>query len=898
MKHFFYKMALSILALCIPYLFMETGFCVEYPNTLTTDEISWLKSISTTPIRYVIPPKFAPVSFVQNGKADGIIKEYLALIGDTLGLNFQLMDVTWKDGIELAKKGEVDLFPCLSNTPEREEFLTFVKGSYIAFPPVIVTRKDSKSIRRVEDLDNKRVAVDRTLAAYSKLKNDYSQLNIQFVFVQTNPNAIKAVHVSEADAAISSSAVAGYLIAKNGWNNLKIAGETGWPEAQMTMGVKKEWPLFVSILEKTLATIPESTRTAINNKWIPISFEHSFDSVYVMKRILPVLGFILSVTLVVCLFLVVVIRKNRQLREAEEKINDAYRELESAWKVAKEASRAKSEILDNSGQGFLSFGEDLTVDTEYSKECETIFAQSVGGKNISDLLFTDEEISLKKNFQRTVSLTLNEQLDLKQDLYLSLLKPFYKVNDRHIKAEYRLIGSRKMMLILTDITREKVLEQDVLIERNRLKFVIAAVRETKDFFTIIEDLRKFQRQSLPELFHEHKHDPREMMPEIYRAVHTFKGLFAQQEFITFPEWLHNMESRISDIILNETFSTETIEQFISDFQNEMVLEQDLKIIRDVLGESFMERKGGIIISNELANNIEWVAQKLLNTIDQALQRKDIEPENDTFTDKLQMSPNDDHHKTITYQALSYNFKNLSPEFMDLYSELLNPSSQFRKILLQASRIRHVNLKTLMHSHVEGVLRLASRLGKQITQFQVEGDDVWVDPDRFMPFIRTLVNVFRNAVDHGIETPEERVESNKEESGIIGCSISKEDKKIKKNAGDGEGSVLLAGVLISISDDGRGIDLEAIKVKAVEKNLMTPEQVNKASDRELIRLIFSSGFSTRKNANSMSGRGIGLNAVQMELEQLNGLVEIETEMGKGTKIIFNIPLQTQPDILRS
>lgn len=876
MKHDLHKVILSISALCLLLFLSGTGSCFEYPDTLTREEIAWLRSISNTPIRYVIPPRFAPVSFVENGKAAGIVKEYLTLLEQTLGIQFKLIDVTWKEGMELAKRGEVDLFPCLAYTSEREEVLNFVKGSYVAFPLVIVTRKDVKPIRRVEDLHNMRVAVDKTLVAYSKLINNYSHLDIDFLFVQTNPNELKAVHLSEADAALTSSAVAGYLIAENGWNNLKIAGETGWPEVQMTMGVKKDWPLFVSILEKSLAAVPDSTRTRINNRWVPINFEHSFDSVYVIKRILPFLGLIAFVTLMICLFLVVVMRKNRQLQEADQKIQNAYIEIESAWKVAQEASRAKSEFLDNSGQGFLSFGEDLMVNPEYSRECETLFGQPVGGEDISDLLFADEEPSFKKNFQRAVSLTLNEPLDLKQELYLSLLKPCYRVGDRYIKAEYRLIGDKKMMLILTDITREKRLEQDVAVERNRLKFVIAAVRESKDFFTIIEDLTSFKLETLPELLSLHHSDPKELLSEIYRSVHTFKGLFAQQEFIAYPAWLHTMESRISKMILNETLSLELIEQFLSDFKSESVLEEDLEIIREFLGEQFMERRGELLISRELASGVEWVARRILGA---------------GLSASVELQSREDDLLPSKAKNLPIEHGDLFSELGDFFRELKDPSSELQKILTQASQIRHVNLKTLLLSHVVGVQRLSMRLGRQIAPFQVEGDDLLVDPDRFSPFIRSLVNVFRNAVDHGVETPEERVEAGKPESATISCSVKKENRdksraaEVTQSGGEGE---LSGEIVISIADDGRGVDLDTVAVKAVEKGIMTLEQVRVASEKELIDLIFFSGLTTLKRASTMSGRGMGLSAVKIELEKLNGWAEVRTEKGRGTLFSFHIP----------
>ena len=170
--------------------------------------------------------------------------------------------------------------------------------------------------------------------AYSKLKNEYPHLDIQFVFVKTNSNAIKAVHLNAADAAITSAPVGGYLIAENGWNNLKIAANTGWPELRLKMGVKKEWPLFVSILEKTLAEIPKSTRMEINKKWVPIHIEQEVNYVYLLKRFLPVIGGLGILLMGVTFFLILMVRKNRQLTEAEQEIHKAYLEVETAVKVA------------------------------------------------------------------------------------------------------------------------------------------------------------------------------------------------------------------------------------------------------------------------------------------------------------------------------------------------------------------------------------------------------------------------------------------------------------------------------------------------------------------------------------------------------------------------------------
>ncbi|SLM28346.1 exported hypothetical protein [Desulfamplus magnetovallimortis] len=873
MKFKVLNLILSVCIICIVFICSGSGLCVEYPDTLTDDEVKWLESMSDKPIHYLVPPKFAPVSFIEDGAVQGIVKEYLGIIEEFLGVRFELVDVPWKQGLELARQGEMDLFPCIARSSEREEYLEFLSGSYLSFPLVIVTRKDVEGVREIDDLANRRVAVDKRLVAYSKLSNEHSYLNIEYVFVEGNVNAMRAVYLNEADVALTSSAVAGYTIVQNGWNNLQIAGETGWPEVELTMGVRKDWPQLVSILEKTIAVIPESTRTSVNNKWIPVHFEHSFDSVYVLKRILPFLAGILAVTLGVSFFLFIVMKKNRQLREADEKIQSAYKELEHAWKIARDAYRAKSEFLDNSGQAFLSFGEDFLVDLEYSRECEVVFGQPVGGKDIRELLFSDKETCAKETFQRAITLLLNETLDLKQDIYLSLLKKSYTVKGHFINADYKLISDNKIMLILTDVTRERLLEQDVKNERCRLKFVITAVRENKDFFDIIDDFNQFKFKTLPELASPFKEitpdkekpsdlnsSKREILSQIYRSVHTFKGVFAQQEFITFPGWLHGMESRIAEILSVETLNPGLIEQFVTDFGAENALEKDLDIIKDVLGESFMERKGSVLISPELALGIERISRKLL--------------EGFVYSDS--------HGRTAknsgkSIQGIYEEESGKKEQLMVMLKEIRSLSLEFADMLKQATEIRYVDIKSLLEFHVDGAMRLSRRLGKQIAPFEVEGDEIKIDPDVFAHFIRSLVNIFRNCVDHGIETPEERVELGKPELAKLSCSVR------KLNGADNSFE-------LSISDDGRGIDIDAVKKKAFENGFISSQsQIEDASDDEILNLVFESGFTTCSNVTAMSGRGMGLSAVREELEKIDGKVEIKSRNGEGTEFLFHIPL---------
>lgn len=763
------------------------------PDRLTPEETTWLESVRGRDISYLIPPKFIPISFVRDGQASGIVAEYIRIIEDRLNLNLKLLNVSWKEGMAMAKAGQVDLFPCLAWSKERERFIAFTKDHFISFSLVIVSQKEGRAIRKIEDLDGQRVAVDKDLVAYSKLVNDFSHLNIEFVFRKTVANVLKAVHLGEADACLSNSANAGYLISQNGWSNLKISGETGWNEVSLRMGVRKDWPLFLSVLEKTLADIPDATRKEITKKWIPVQFEHSFDSRYVLKRILPVLAGILAITLVTALFLIIVVKKNRQLNQAQSAIEAA--------------NRAKSRFLDNSGQGFLSFGPDLTVEAECSLECRRIFGRPVPGEPIQALLSSGDEPSralLEKNFKRI----FNETDAYRQSLYLSLMPPEFRLDRKTISAEYTLIDGPKMMLILTDITRSRELEDEVRNERNLLKFVVSTVRESQDFFDIVGNFQSFCRRGFPSIL-EQAGDPGKALEDIYRHVHTFKGLFSQQEFIHMPPFLHEIETRLSGFQENPAMAD--LATLTGLFDPETALAPDLDIIRDFLGEGFLRQKGEIVLTRNQADRITDMADDILNRAQ-----------------------------------------------MPTATELAGLMDEIRQI-------RHVPLKSLLALHCRGAGALALRLGKTIADVRVRGADVRVDPDVVAPFAKSLVHVFRNAVAHGIETPDERLETGKEEVGTLDCEIQSLDRHI----------------VITIADDGRGMDVEKIRALAREQGL---------DDREpgVFNLISRMNFTTATTVTGLSGRGVGLSVVKTELDKLNGKADITTEPGKGTCFRFTIP----------
>ena len=137
----------------------------------------------------------------------------------------------------------------------------------------------------------------------------------------------------------------------------------------------------------------------------------------------------------------------------------------------------------------------------------------------------------------------------------------------------------------------------------------------------------------------------------------------------------------------------------------------------------------------------------------------------------------------------------------------------------------------------------------------------------------LMHLIRNAADHGIETNEERIKLGKEVKGTINLLAYQEGNN----------------VVIEVSDDGSGIDIEGVRNKAIEKGLFTKEQAATLKDEEIIDLLFQPSFSTSDQITDVSGRGVGLDVVRTNIQALSGVVEAKSYAGKGTKFIIRLPL---------
>ena len=197
----------------------------------------------------------------------------------------------------------------------------------------------------------------------------------------------------------------------------------------------------------------------------------------------------------------------------------------------------------------------------------------------------------------------------------------------------------------------------------------------------------------------------------------------------------------------------------------------------------------------------------------------------------------------------------------------------------SGRLHHEVLASRMRPLADGVrgfprlVRDVSRqLGKQV-KFEVVGETTGVDRDILDGLEAPLNHLIRNALDHGLEMPEERRAAGKNPAGTIRLEARHR-----------------AGMLqIILGDDGRGIDLDRLRVTVVEKGLTTAPVVSRLSEAELLDFLFLPGFSTKEEVTEISGRGIGLDVVQSMVQAVRGSVRVSSQLGKGTRFILQLPL---------
>ena len=252
--------------------------------------------------------------------------------------------------------------------------------------------------------------------------------------------------------------------------------------------------------------------------------------------------------------------------------------------------------------------------------------------------------------------------------------------------------------------------------------------------------------------------------------------------------------------------------------------------------------------------------QILRKFEEHLQKKEAKEIRNTYIDGF-------NNKLNEFVKMEEEFKNTLDRFRNSYQLLTRVTNELQETVM---KIRMLPIAQTFNRFPRLIRDLSRDLGKEV-KLEMYGEETELDKSVIEVLVDPLVHIIRNAMDHGIELPEDREKAGKPRTGTVVLSASHEGNLI----------------IIKISDDGKGMIPQKIFESAVKKGLVSADA--KLSERQMLEYIFAPGFSTAAKITNVSGRGVGMDVVKKSLEKINGTVGIETEWGKGSTFFLRIPL---------
>ncbi|WP_234696731.1 chemotaxis protein CheA [Candidatus Kryptobacter tengchongensis] len=394
---------------------------------------------------------------------------------------------------------------------------------------------------------------------------------------------------------------------------------------------------------------------------------------------------------------------------------------------------------------------------------------------------------------------------------------------------------------------------------------------------------------------EKRPDDAELLNAIFRHVHTIKGTSSFIGFEQMSELTHKLEdvlnklrkgelkvrSDVMDVIFE---SYDLMKILLSKLENKDLTPLE---IEDVVSKLERISNGEIINSDEenlideeiknekydksvaIGDGVDFLQKEQSRVIDKTI-RVDVERLDElmNLVGELVLGRNR-LLQIISGIVEKFEGEATSRELMDTVSQVEYLTSELQTVVMRA---RMLPIAKVFNKFPRMVRDLSREMNKEVDLF-IYGEETEVDKSVIEYIHDPLVHIIRNAIDHGIESREERIKAGKPEKGKIILKAEHEGNYI----------------VITVEDDGRGIDPNKIRRKAVEKNLITEQEAMSISDKDILNFIFIPGFSTADKVTNVSGRGVGLDVVKANITKLNGMIDVQSKLGFGTKFVLKLPL---------
>jgi two-component system chemotaxis sensor kinase CheA len=362
-------------------------------------------------------------------------------------------------------------------------------------------------------------------------------------------------------------------------------------------------------------------------------------------------------------------------------------------------------------------------------------------------------------------------------------------------------------------------------------------------------------------------DDRARLDSIFRFVHTVKGNCGFFEFPRLEALSHAAEDALADVRAGRRHPDPTLVSAVL-----AIIDRIGEMVAAIEAGEDMPAGDDSALIDALAPGAEGAAAPVAATIAEGGARASSAPR----TIRLSVELLDRVMSTVSDMVLARNelARRLRESENDVpvdgaFERLSSIIAEMRDAI---TRTRMQRIENLFVGLPRMVRDLSAELGKQIL-VDIEGGDVELDREMIEMIRDPLTHIIRNAVDHGIEKPAERLKAGKREIGVLAVSARQSGNQI----------------LIDIQDDGRGIDGKKLVEKAISAGIVDKVDAAQLSPREQLALIFEAGLSTAKEVTAISGRGVGMDVVRSNVERIGGIVEVDSKLGEGTRMTLRVPL---------